>query len=263
MEVKFGSVAKDYARWRNDFPVEVFKQLESFGLRFAGMNVADIGCGTGVLTRELAKRGAQVTGVDPSPELLEEAKKRMEDGNPIPYICATAENTTLPPAEYEMVTVLRAWHWFNRPQAIKEAKRILKKGGLLIVIDSRFDLSKQNPLLQDTFTMAKSFLPGEQVVAPGSRKEEKARLLGFPFSWFSEWENAGLRLKAGWELEYQVSFSHEYWLGRIRTLSWYTMLTETQKQKLLSQLEEFLTTRYPDEPIDVPHVCSIAVLRFV
>ncbi|MBH8604465.1 class I SAM-dependent methyltransferase [Thermoactinomyces sp. CICC 10522] len=262
MEVKFGSVAKDYARWRNDFPVEVFKQLESFGVRWEGRKIVDLGCGTGVLSRELVKRGAQVTGVDPSPELLAEARKG-EEGSRICYICATAENSTLPSAQYEMVTVLRAWHWFNRPQAIKEVKRILKEGGLFIVMDSRFDLSKQNPLLRDTFVMAKSFLPKDAVDKPGSRKEEKERLLGFPLSWFSEWEKAGLRLTAGWEWEYSIAFSHEYWLGRIRTLSWYTLLSEAQKREISDRLQELLAIRYPDEPISVPHVCSVAVLKYL
>ncbi len=52
----------------------------------------DIGCGSGQATTELAKYFLKVFGVEPSPQQLEQAPKL--DG--IEYICAKAENTTLP-----------------------------------------------------------------------------------------------------------------------------------------------------------------------
>src|ERR671911_1404470 len=39
-------------------------------------SVVDLGCGTGLLTRELALRGYEVTGVDPAPAMLEVARRR-------------------------------------------------------------------------------------------------------------------------------------------------------------------------------------------
>jgi ubiquinone/menaquinone biosynthesis C-methylase UbiE len=46
-----------------------------------GKHVLEIGCGTGTLTLMMARRGATVTGIDASPRMLAEAKKRVHDAN--------------------------------------------------------------------------------------------------------------------------------------------------------------------------------------
>ena len=53
----------------------------AFYLRLAeevsATSIVDLGCGTGLLTCELARRGHQVTGVDPSPQMLDVARRRL------------------------------------------------------------------------------------------------------------------------------------------------------------------------------------------
>ncbi|MBP3953086.1 class I SAM-dependent methyltransferase [Bacillus suaedae] len=79
MKVNFGNVAKDYARYRNDLPIELLESLKLRGINFNNKKVADLGCGTGVLSRALHREGAVVVGVEPSKELIQEAKQI--DGN--------------------------------------------------------------------------------------------------------------------------------------------------------------------------------------
>jgi 2-polyprenyl-3-methyl-5-hydroxy-6-metoxy-1,4-benzoquinol methylase len=52
------------------------------------LNVIDLGCGQGVLTRQLSKLGANCTGIDLAPSLISIAKKRGSEGKPIQYIKA-------------------------------------------------------------------------------------------------------------------------------------------------------------------------------
>jgi 2-polyprenyl-3-methyl-5-hydroxy-6-metoxy-1,4-benzoquinol methylase len=52
------------------------------------LNVVDLGCGQGVLTRQLAALGANCTGIDLAPSLISMAKKRGSEGKPIQYIKA-------------------------------------------------------------------------------------------------------------------------------------------------------------------------------
>ncbi|PYZ93028.1 hypothetical protein CR194_07460 [Salipaludibacillus keqinensis] len=70
MKVNFGNVAKSYANYRNDLPVELLDSLKLRGIDFLNRRVADLGSGTGVLSRALHKAGAEVIGVEPSTELL-------------------------------------------------------------------------------------------------------------------------------------------------------------------------------------------------
>ncbi|MBS62497.1 bifunctional 2-polyprenyl-6-hydroxyphenol methylase/3-demethylubiquinol 3-O-methyltransferase UbiG [Salinisphaera sp.] len=57
----------------------------------AGKRVLDVGCGAGILSEALARRGAQVTGLDLAPELIEAAKAHAEDsGLDIDYRCISS-----------------------------------------------------------------------------------------------------------------------------------------------------------------------------
>jgi len=58
-----------------------------------GVRILDVGCGEGGHTRELAARGANVVGVDGSPELVAVAKRRAaKAGHKIEYVCANASS---------------------------------------------------------------------------------------------------------------------------------------------------------------------------
>ena len=73
--VNFGPVAKDYAKWNNDFPLRVFDMLLQKEIIMFNYYSVDLGSGSGLITRELAKKGLKVIGVESSFELIEEAKK--------------------------------------------------------------------------------------------------------------------------------------------------------------------------------------------
>ena len=137
--IDYGQVAKSYAKTREDIPVSLMDSLYVRGIFLDGRKVVDLGCGTGALTRKLAMRKANVIGVDPSKELLHHANAlNMAKNYNIPYVQGTSEDTGLQDSQFDIVTVMRAWHWFDREKAIQEIKRILKAKGTLIVIDSGF-----------------------------------------------------------------------------------------------------------------------------
>lgn len=59
----------------------------------AGKRVLDVGCGAGILSEALARRGAEVTGLDLSPELIEAAKAHAEQsGLSIDYRCVSSRD---------------------------------------------------------------------------------------------------------------------------------------------------------------------------
>ena len=70
MKVDFGRTAEDYSRHRAGFPEKLFKRLADFGLGKEGQVVLDLATGTGALARGLVRRGASVTGLDISAEML-------------------------------------------------------------------------------------------------------------------------------------------------------------------------------------------------
>jgi ubiquinone/menaquinone biosynthesis C-methylase UbiE len=257
-QIDFGQVANSYARSREDIPVTLMDSLQLRNIFFDGKKVADIGSGTGALTRKIAMRKADIVGIEPSVELLDQAKALNQKKNfTIPYWQGTAEATGLEDSMYDIVTVMRAWHWFDRSKAIQEMKRILKAKGTLIVIDSGF--LADSAIVEKTLEVLTDYVDGGLKPA-GSKAASKQRINGFPVEWFEEWQCGDFELRDFYKLNYSVSFSKTEWVERVESISWLAGLSEPVRKQALQKLVEVL----PDvEPYAIPHECNVCILRLV
>ncbi|WP_124726734.1 class I SAM-dependent methyltransferase [Staphylospora marina] len=259
--VDFGKVAEVYAKWRDGIPESVFDRLLGTGVLDEKVQVVDLGCGTGLSSRDMAMLGCLVTGVDPSAEMLEEARKLdAAFGLQIRYIHACAEETGLPDASCDAVTAFRAWHWFDRTRATQEANRLLKRGGWLVVSNSVFAADK-HPLLKQTMEIIAKHSPDGEFKSPGSLSTSKARKHGFPAEWFDDWERAGFRMSDAWETAYTVPFSHEGWRGKVQSMSNLAAMSPEGRNRVDEELKKLLEQNYAGQALDLPHICSTVVLR--
>ena len=86
MKPDFGATAADYASYRAGFPESFFTRLSGFGIGLPDQSIVDLGTGTGTLARGFARRGCRVTAIDPSPALLDEARRLdREAGQSVDY----------------------------------------------------------------------------------------------------------------------------------------------------------------------------------
>ena len=132
--IDFGKTAADYARHRAGFPERFFERLALQGIGRHGQAVVDIGTGTGTLARGLARRGCAVTGVDPSAAMLAEARElAAAEGLTIDFREGRAEALPLADGAFDVVTAGQCWHWFDRPRAAAEARRVLGPGGRVVI----------------------------------------------------------------------------------------------------------------------------------
>jgi ubiquinone/menaquinone biosynthesis C-methylase UbiE len=254
-KINFGQVANSYASSREDIPVTLMDSLYLRNVFLEGKKVADIGSGTGALTRKLALRKADVVGVEPSDELLDQAKAlNLTKNFSIPYYKGTAADTGLEDSCYDLITVLSAWHWFDRPKAIEEIKRILKANGKLIIIDSGF-LSGP-PIVEKTFEVLSKYVNGLQPA--GSKAESKQRINGFPVEWFDEWQQSGLELRDFYKLNYTVSFTKQQWVDRVESLSWLAGVEVSIRKAALEELSHSLADQ---DLFVIPHECTVSILR--
>ena len=97
----------------------------------AGKNVIDIGCGGGILTESMAKRGATVTGIDLSEKALKVADLHsLESGAPVRYKLIAAETMAEQEAgQYDIVTCMEMLEHVPDPAAIVKACATLVKPG--------------------------------------------------------------------------------------------------------------------------------------
>lgn len=104
------------------------RMLEAMG-RVEGLRIADIGCGEGRFCRMLQERGAWTIGVEPTPELVAEARRLDPQGA---YIQATAEEMELEPDLDWAVFYLSLVDIPDILEAVRRAAGALKPGGRII-----------------------------------------------------------------------------------------------------------------------------------
>jgi ubiquinone/menaquinone biosynthesis C-methylase UbiE len=98
----------------------------------AGTRVLDVGCGTGRLAAELARRGARVCGVEPSPEMLSVAQANVP-----PFVAlkrGRAESLPFRAGSFDRVVFSLVLHLVERTAALAEAHRVLVRGGRVAVL---------------------------------------------------------------------------------------------------------------------------------
>lgn len=131
---RFSSRVDNYTRFRPSYPHEIITLMqEKCGLTVHSV-IADVGSGTGILSKLLLENGNFVYGIEPNKEMRIEAERQLLDYNKFISIPATAENTTLPANCADIITAGQAFHWFDIEKARVEFARILKPQGWLVLI---------------------------------------------------------------------------------------------------------------------------------
>jgi len=126
--LSFGQAADLYNAIRPTYPAEALQWLTGD----APKDVLDLGAGTGLLTRGLISLGHNVTAVDPDAQML--AKLTASSPGLTAAHVGTAEAIPLPDRTADVITAGQAFHWFDRPKALPELRRVLRPDGILAPI---------------------------------------------------------------------------------------------------------------------------------
>lgn len=109
---------------------EVINKILKNGGVEKGVRVLDVACGTGVLFPDYIKRGADVTAVDISPEMVKIARSKFPYIN---IICGDVEEIDFA-QKFDAVMIYNAFPHFPNPERlIKKLSELLRKGGRLSV----------------------------------------------------------------------------------------------------------------------------------
>jgi SAM-dependent methyltransferase len=146
---RFTDRAELYARCRPSYPDSALEFVVMRCELLPGASIADIGSGTGIASRQMARRGFQIIGIEPNERMrgFAEAESVPEEFPQPRYRGGTAEATGLADSSVDAVLCAQAFHWFKPDAALAEFHRILKPGRWVALLWNERDES-------DAFTAA-------------------------------------------------------------------------------------------------------------
>ncbi|MDO5980280.1 class I SAM-dependent methyltransferase [Flavivirga spongiicola] len=133
MDVKYDKIGVDYNLTRK--PDKYLTEQLLYHLKpIKSGTYLDIGCGTGNYTNELQKNGFQFIGIDPSKQMLEEARLK---NNEIDWKMGSVENMGLPENFVDgIIASLTIHHWTDLKIGFSELNKVLKPNGRIVIFTS-------------------------------------------------------------------------------------------------------------------------------
>lgn len=131
---RFTDRVETYVKYRPSYPVAALDFL--YGeVGFSERSIiADIGAGTGIFSGLLLDRGSRVVALEPNEAMREAAVKRYASHPRYASCPGSAERSGLSDESVHHIVCAQSFHWFDRPAAKKEFRRILKPDGKVALI---------------------------------------------------------------------------------------------------------------------------------
>lgn len=186
----FTKQAESYAKFRPDYPDELFKFLASVSP--SKELVWDCATGNGQAANGIAKYFKKIIASDASENQVLNAYKNEK----IVYKVFPAENAGIESSTVDLITVAQALHWFNFEKFYDEVKRVLKKDGVIAVwmyglikisteldlITNRFD----NEILKNYWPPERQFFYEEYKTIPFPFEQVKTPEFNMSIDWTLE-----------------------------------------------------------------------------
>ena len=153
------------------FPSVVYQAVHQRLLEYVNLpspsNVLDLGCGTGKLLHRLALNfpNLQGTGLDLSPEMVNQANSRNRHPESLTFLLGNAEEMPLANEQFDAVfNTISFLHYPHPQQVFNEVSRVLRPGGFFYLVDSYFKW-------QDEFQSLSISPGGIKLYSPTAREQ--------------------------------------------------------------------------------------------
>ncbi len=234
----FGPLSHYYVAGRKEKPREAFDILKTYVSCQA--KILDLGCGTGISSRQLVKSGfKQVIGVDRDPLMLEKAEAANDPACSIKYLLGNvAEELPFPDGEFDVVTAVSAFHWFANSSSIREVARLLKPQGYYFIVGGMSNKNKKvvNPIKQQIKLII------EELLGQPLPKKEINHVV-------ERLESEGdFKVLINTSIPYHNEYTKEEYLNAIKSRSlWHFVKDSPQRELILKRINQYLDSVMDEE----------------
>ncbi len=220
----FGVDADRYDRTRPRYPGALVERIVAAS---PGPEVLDVGCGTGIVARQLQAAGCQVLGVEPDARMADFARR-----SGVEVEVATFEAWDADGRVFDAVVAGTAWHWVDPVAGAAKAAQVLRSGGLLAVFGHAFQLPP---------AVAEAFAAVYQRVVPDSQFNVEAmtkqaldryqRMYGKLADGIRE--AGGFSDPQQWRFDWEQTYTSDEWLDQMPTTGGLTQLPPDKLEEVL------------------------------
>lgn len=219
----FGTDVQRYDRARPGYPQALIDRVLAGS---PGTDVLDVGCGTGIASRQFQEAGCTVLGVEPDARMADYARSRG-----LPVEVANFEAWEPAGRTFDTVIAAQSWHWVDPVAGAEKAARVLRPDGRLAVFGHAYE-----PPVE----VAEPFAEALHRVAPDSpfgNQPARRPLTSYEAAYakvadavrdcgrFAEPE--------AWRFDWERSYSREQWLDLLPTTGGMTRLGGDQLAEIL------------------------------
>jgi SAM-dependent methyltransferase len=220
----FGSDAERYNRTRPGYPPALIDRI----VTTEGLEIVDVGSGTGLLARPLRAAGARVLGVDPDARMADFLRR-----SGIETEVATFEAWAACDRMFDAVVAAQSWHWVDPVAGAAKAALVLRPGGRLAVLWNAFEFpAGMGEAVEAVFRRAMPDSPPERRIAPG------------PDGYLKLCEKAadGMRQSGAfdepqtWRYDWSRPYTRDEWLDQVPTFGGFSFFPPATQEWILADL---------------------------
>lgn len=251
LDINWDNASANYAKYRNGPPSSFYRLIEHFGIGLPGQKILDEGTGTGVLARQFARQGCEVTGTDPSAGQIEMAMQlAQQEELSVDFRVAPAEDQPFADQSFDIITASQCESYFDKKRWIPETRRLLRADGKIVIVFFSY-----LPLVDPVSKMSEALLRKHNPDWSGH-------------SWSGEmtqnqsWAKEDFHQRAFIIYDEPIRFTREFWRGRWRARRGTgASLSPERIQAFDQEHDQLLKENFGDE-FEVLHRVATRILQF-
>ncbi|MGH3188897.1 MAG: class I SAM-dependent methyltransferase [Streptosporangiaceae bacterium] len=219
----FGLEAERYNRARPSYPHALVERIVAVS---PGVDVLDVGCGTGITGRLFQAAGCRVLGVDTDERMAGLARRSGVEAE-----VATFESWDPAGRAFDAVIAGQAWHWVDPVAGAAKAAQVLRPGGRLAVFWNAFGFPPE---------LGAAFAAVYQRVIPDSPVSRRGLTGRNAYQMMCDKAAGGMRQAGGfgepeqWQFDWDRPYTRAEWLDAVPTFGGHSLLPADVREELLA-----------------------------